>query len=169
MAEDIIINKVAQSGLVTINLETYLPKEQIIGFDMKAFLFMELILKEKDFREALKTTSFEKYKGAIVAIFCSTDAIIPVWAYMLATTYLQPVAQSVHLNTPEATATQMLLHNINAIDTQEFVDQRIVIKGCGEIPIANEAYTAITAKLVPVAKSLMYGEPCSTVPLFKKK
>ena len=163
------VNKVANSGLITINLETYLPKDDIAVFDLKAFLFMEMILKEKEFRTALKEADWEKYKGKNVAIVCSADAVIPVWAYMLVTTYLQPVAQDVYLGAEKEFYKKRLLQNIDAIDIADFDGQRIVIKGCGETPIEEYAYMEITKKLLPVAKSIMYGEPCSTVPVYKQK
>jgi hypothetical protein len=130
---------------------------------------MELILKEKDFRAALLAHDWSQYQQAHVAIYCSTDAIIPVWAYMLVAQYLQPHVASLSMSTPEAAAVQLCLRNIETMDVQPYIDQRVVIKGCGEIPIPDAAYSAITFKLRPVVKSLMYGEPCSTVPIFKRK
>lgn len=164
-----IVNKVASSGLITLNLEEYLPNGDIVTFDLKDYLFMGLILKEKDYREALKNKDWEEYRDKYVAIVCSVDAIIPVWAYMLAVTYLEPVAKDVFLGTAEEMHKYVLLKNISAIRPQTFTDQRIVVKGCGEIPIDNVAYAEITRVLRPVAKSIMYGEPCSTVPIYKKK
>ena len=167
---DEIINKVAESGLVTIDLEKYLPqKEEIAVFDLKDFLFMGMILKEKDFREALKQYDWEKYRNRNVAITCSADAIIPVWAYMLVTSYLQPVAKETLVGTEAEVYKTIFLRNISSINTAEFSDKRIVLKGCGETPIDDFAYAEATRKLLPVAKSIMYGEPCSTVPVYKKK
>jgi hypothetical protein len=167
---DEIINKVAESGLVTIDLEKYLPsKENIAVFDLKDFLFMGMILKEKDFREALKQHDWEKYRDKYVAINCSADAIIPVWAYMLVTTYLQPVAKETIVGTEKEIYKNIFLKNIASINTAEFNGSRIVLKGCGETPIDDFAYAEATRILLPVAKSIMYGEPCSTVPVFKKK
>lgn len=164
-----IINKVSESGLITLDLEEYYPKEEIITFDMKDFLFMGLILKEKDFRTALPSHNWEQYKGKNVAVTCSADAIIPVWAYMLVNTYLQPVAAYVFLGTAEELKKQIFIRKLEAIDESEYADKRVVIKGCGEIKIDDYAYLAITGKLLPVVKSIMYGEPCSTVPVYKKK
>ena len=165
-----IVNKVAESGLVTIDLEKYLPlKEQIAVFDLKDFLFMGMILKEKDFREALKQHDWEKYRNKFVAINCSADAIIPVWAYMLVTAYLQPVAKETIVGTEGDVHKAITLKNISSIDTSEFSGSRIVLKGCGETPIDDFAYAEATRILLPVAKSIMYGEPCSTVPVYKKK
>ena len=167
---DEIINKVAESGLVTIDLEKYLPqKESIAVFDLKDFLFMGMILKEKGFREALKQHDWEKYRNKSVAITCSADAIIPVWAYMLVTTYLQPVAKETIVGNEKEIYKNIFLKNISSINTSEFNGSRIVLKGCGETPIDDFAYAEATRVLLPVAKSIMYGEPCSTVPVFKKK
>jgi hypothetical protein len=167
MAE--IINKVAESALTTINLEHYLPSSNIKTFDLKDYLFMGLILKEKEYREALKQKDFSPYNNSIVCIICSADAIIPSWAYMLATTYLQAHATAIYMGTEQSVTLQLLLQNIQAIDVAPFTDKRLVIKGCGNAAITEHAYVAITHKLLPVAKSIMYGEPCSTVPIYKKK
>ena len=167
---DEIINKVAESGLITIDLEKFLPKkEEIIAFDLKDFLFMGMILKEKDFRESLKQHGWEKYRDKIVAITCSADAIIPVWAYMLVTSYLQPLAKTTLVGDEKEMYKAAILKNISSIDSSEFAGKRIVLKGCGEIPIDDFAYAEATRVLLPVAKSIMYGEPCSTVPVYKKK
>ncbi len=166
---DLLVNKVANSGLVTLNLEPFLPDGGIKVFDLKDFLFMGLILKEKDYREALKNQAWDEYQDQYVAITCSADAIIPVWAYMLAVTYLEPLAKDVYLGTAEEMHRHLLVKNIEAIDITQYEEQRLVIKGCGETPIDAIAYAAITKVLRPVAKSIMYGEPCSTVPIYKKK
>ena len=165
---EVFINKVSESGIVTIDLETYFPKEQIMVFDIKQYLFMELILKEKDFRQALKELDTEPYKNKITAITCSADAIIPMWAYMLIASELQPVAKIVILGSEEEARKKILIKNIQQINIEEFIDKRIVIKGCGETAIPEEAYLEITNLLRPVAKSIMFGEPCSTVPVYKK-
>ncbi len=163
-----IINKVAESGIITLNLEDLLPKD-IIVFDLKDFLFMELILKEKDYREALLTHDWTQYEQKDVILTCTADAIIPVWAYMLAAQYLQPVAKRIRMGKVEQASKELLLDTINQLNTDPYVDQRMVIKGCGDVHIPDEAYAMITFKLRPVAKSIMYGEPCSTVPIYKQK
>jgi hypothetical protein len=166
---EVFVNKVANSGLITLDLETYLPKGNVAVFDLKDHLFMGLILKEKDFREALKNLDWTAYGDKNVAITCSVDAIIPVWAYMLVVTYLEPVALYAYVGTEAELHKHLFLKNLSAIDPQEFSEQRVVVKGCGETPIGEFAYAEITRLLRPVTKSIMYGEPCSTVPIYKKK
>jgi Protein of unknown function (DUF2480) len=167
--EELIINKVSESQLITLNLEEYFPREEVALFDMKDYLFMGLILKEKDFREALKLLDLAIYTNKAVAVTCSADAVIPVWAYMLVASYLQPVAKEVVFGTAEELKKQLLLKNIAQLNVNDFTDKRVVIKGCGELPVGEAAYLEATKLLRPVAKSIMYGEPCSTVPIFKKK
>ena len=168
MAEP-FINKVAQSGIITLNLEDFYPAaDSISAFDLKDFLFMELILKEKDFREKLKNLDVSPYQGKYVALYCSADAVIPIWAYMLVASLLQPVAKEIFFADQAAATEKILLKNIGNLDAEKYTDERIVIKGCGELPITEAAYVEITQRLRPFAKSIMYGEPCSTVPVFKK-
>ncbi|MBL0356583.1 MAG: DUF2480 family protein [Chitinophagaceae bacterium] len=164
-----LINKVSESALVTLNLEDYYPKEAVAVFDLKDYLFMGLILKEKDFREALKNLDLAPFTGKAVAVTCSADAVIPMWAYMLVAGYMQPVATEVVFGNEEETKKQLLLKNISTLTVSDFADKRIVIKGCGDLPIGEAAYLQATKLLRPVAKSIMYGEPCSTVPIFKRK
>lgn len=163
------VNKVAESGLITIDLEKWYPRDETAVFDLKDFLFMGLILKEKDFREALKNLDWSVYQGKQVAITCTADAIIPVWAYMLIASYLEPVAAFFVLGDEKELQKQLFLKNLAAIDPAEYNDKRVVIKGCGETPIPDYVYLEITRILRPVVKSIMYGEPCSTVPVYKKK
>ncbi len=164
-----IVNKVSESGIITIDLEKFFPKEEIVSFDLKDYLFMGLILKEKEFRQALKQLDVKNYQDKNVAIHCSADAIIPMWAYMLVASLLQPVAKDAAMGTEQEVRQKLLLNNIGNIDATDYTDKRIVIKGCGETPIPEEAYLKITQLLRPVAKSIMYGEPCSTVPVYKKE
>ncbi len=165
---DEFVNKVAESGLITIDLEEYYPKEPTAIFDMKEHLFMGLIIKEKEFREALKNLDFSIYQNKNVAITCTTDAIIPVWAYMLVTTYLEPIAKEVVFGNEDFLHKTIFLKNLHTINVDDYIDKRVVIKGCGELPITEVAYVEITKRLHPVVKSIMYGEPCSTVPIYKK-
>ncbi len=166
---EVFINKVAESGIVTVDLENYYPKEAVAVFDMKDYLFMGLILKEKEFRSALKLLDTTMYHNKIVAITCTADAVIPMWAYMLVVSVLQPLAKEIVFGDEEKARKKIHIKNIAAISVKEFSDKRVVIKGCGEVPISEEAYIEITNLLRPVAKSIMYGEPCSTVPVFKKE
>lgn len=164
-----IVNKVAESGLVTLDLEDFYPKEEISVFDLKDFLFMGMILKEKEFRQALKEYNWEKFRNKAVAITCPADAIIPVWAYMLVAAHLQPVAADVLVGSADEMRKKIFLKNIDAINPDEYAGKKIVVKGCGNKPIGEFAYAEITRRLLPVAQSIMYGEPCSTVPVYKKK
>ena len=163
------VNKVAESGIITFDLEDFYPKEEIKIFDLKDFLFMGLILKEKDYRAALQTTDWSVYENKNVCIICSADAIIPMWAYMLAATNLQPTAKNVVFGEEKRLIESVILKQLAKINTEEFRDKRVVVKGCGEVSIPETAYVEITNILRPVAKSIMYGEPCSTVPIFKKQ
>ncbi len=163
-----LVNRVAASGLITLNLEDFFPAEEVVAFDLKEYLYMELILKEKDFRAALKAHDWTQYEGKSLALFCSTDAIIPVWAYMLVTAYASPHVVQIFQGTPEAfyqVAFQMALAQI---DGAEYEQKRVVIKGCSNKPVPPSAYVELTRKLRPYAQSIMYGEPCSTVPIFKR-
>lgn len=166
---DVIVNKVASSGIVTLDLEKYIPAGDVATFDLKDHLFMGLILKEKDFREALKAYDWTVYSNKNVAVTCSVDAIIPVWAYMLVAAYLQPHAKDIFTGTAAEMQKHLFLKNIAAIDTSQYQGQRVVVKGCGDVAIEPFAYLEITKCLRPVAKSIMYGEPCSTVPIYKSK
>ncbi|MEP7251443.1 MAG: DUF2480 family protein [Ginsengibacter sp.] len=166
--QDLIVNKVAQSALVTIDLERFYPEGELKIFDLKDHLFMELVLKEKDYREALKNLDFSSYKDKNVGITCSADAIIPVWAYMLAASYLEPFAKEIVFGNETTLNDLLFLKNLWKLDPAEFSGKRIVVKGCGEKKIPETAYVEITKILRPVARSIMYGEPCSTVPIYKE-
>jgi hypothetical protein len=165
---DAIVNKVAESGLITLDLEEYYPKGEIVEFDLKEFLFHGLILKEKDFREAMKSHSWGSYTSKNVAVNCSADAIIPAWAYMLVASDLQPFAADVFLGTRKEMLKHLFLKNLEKIDPGGFAGERVIIKGCGDASIGEYAYLEITKRLRPVVKSLMYGEACSAVPVYKK-
>lgn len=169
MSEEKIINRVAESGIITLNLEAFFPDEkELAPFDLKAFLFMELMLKEKEFRSSLKQLDLSPFTNKIIAVHCSTDAIIPMWAYMLVSATLKPIAQRVVFGTSAEVSQKLLIENIRTISAEDYRDQRVVIKGCGEKPIPQEAYLEITNILIPVAKSVLFGEPCSTVPVYKR-
>jgi hypothetical protein len=168
MAET-IVNKVAESGLITLDLEEYYPKEEIVVFDLKDYLFMELILKEKDFRAALQNHDWNQYQNKNVALTCTADAIIPMWAYMLVTGYLQPFANEIIFGNKETAISTLILENLSKIKGEAFADKRVVVKGCGDVHIPESAYVELTNRLRPFVKSIMYGEPCSTVPIYKRK
>ncbi len=167
--DDVIINRVANSGLITIDLEDFLPTEPIEVFDLKDHLFRGLILKEKDFREALKNLDWETYRNKYVAITCSADAIIPLWAFMLVTAYAQPIAKDVYAGTVEEMKKHVALKNMASMKLEDFAGQRVIIKGCGDQQVDSTIYAEITKQLRPVAKSIMYGEACSNVPIYKAK
>lgn len=166
---EIVNNKVADSGLISLDLASFIPNNEIVLFDIKPFLFMELILKEKDFRASLLNVDWSVYENKIVGIYCSTDAIIPMWANMLIVSALTMFAEAVYFGDMNKVREQVLLNSISKINANDYAEQRVVIKGCGETPISESAYVAITQKLRPTVKSIMYGEPCSTVPVYKKK
>lgn len=157
------------SGLVSLDLEIFLPDETILSFDLKDYLFMGMILKEKDFREALKNLNLSVYQDKHVAIYCSAEAIIPVWAYMLVASTIAPVAKTIYTGTPAETEKQLVLEKIRTTNASQYSGQRIVVKGCGDREIGPYAYAEITRALRPFVKSIMYGEPCSTVPVYKNK
>ncbi len=163
-----IVNRVAQSPIITIDLEEIYPREERVTFDLKPFLYQELMLREKDFREALKSIVWNLYSNKWVAIYCTVDAIVPNWAFMLVATYLNPIAKGYvigNLNTLEIFVAESCL---NKIDSEIFRDRPVVVKGCSKIDIPLFAYGRIISMVQDKAKSIMYGEPCSTVPLYKK-
>jgi hypothetical protein len=166
--EQPLVNRVAASGLVTLDLETFFPKEELAVFDLKDYLFMGLILKEKNFREALKDHDWSHYKGKNLVVFCSADAIIPVWAYMLVTVYAAPFAATVFQGTPDEFLKMAFQNALSNLDPADYDGQRIVVKGCSDKPVPPSAYVELTRKLQPHAQSIMYGEPCSTVPIYKR-
>ncbi len=168
MAEELLVNRVANSGLLTLNLEEWFPDEPLLSFDMKNYLFMELILKEKDFREALAAHDWTQYEGKNLALFCSADAIVPYWAFMLVAIKAAPFAKRVLQCTPENFVERTYADALAKIDIAQYADKRIVIKGCSQKPVPISAYVELARLLTPVAKSIMYGEPCSTVPLYKQ-
>ncbi len=168
VGEGSIINKVAASGLITIDLEDYYFEGERVLFDIKDVLFQGLVLREKDFREYIKNEDWTKYKDKYVALSCSVDAIVPTWAYMLLTISLEPFAKKIVFGNLETLETVLFNDALGKLNVNDYKDARIVIKGCGKLPVPNAAYIEITRLLRPVAKSIMYGEPCSTVPLYKQ-
>jgi len=162
-----IKNKVASSPLITINLEDFLPKGERVIYDLKDNLYEGIILREKEFRTFLKENDWSVYEGKHVAVSCSVDAIIPNWAFMLLTTKIAPFASTVVYGNLEALEDEIIRKAIRNLDPETYRDKKIVIKGCGEIEIPTSAFMEIVSILQPVVASIMYGEPCSTVPVFK--
>ncbi len=164
---DEIVNKVSNSGLITIDLEEFYPEGERVLLDVKPLLFQELILKEKDFREFIKNEDWSKYKNKFVAITCTNDAIVPTWAYMLLSLALESHAKKIVFGNLEQLETILFEEALSKMDFSQYKDARIVIKGCSGKPVPTNAFVKLTAALKPLAKSIMYGEPCSTVPLYK--
>ncbi len=162
-----ITNKVDQSGLITLDLETLKPAGEIMSFDLGPFLFEGLILREREFRENLKQHDWNLYRDKWVALTCTADAIIPLWAYMLVTSCLEPVAKKVFCGTREAMQSSLFEAAIDSLDVSSYAGQRVVIKGCSNEAVPLSAYVAITEKLRPHVRSIFFGEPCSTVPIYK--
>jgi hypothetical protein len=162
-----IVNKVAQSGLVTLDPANFYPQGERVLYDIKDNLFMGLMLREKDFREFVKAHDWSQYQGKHVAVTCTEDAIVPAWAYMLLANRLAPYALEVVFGNLEVLETVLFVKSIATINPEQYRDQRVVIKGCGDISVPVSAYVELTKKLTPVVKSLMFGEPCSTVPIYK--
>lgn len=164
-----IINKVAGSGLKTLDLEEYYDASGRADFDLAQTLFQGLVLREKDFRAFVKDFDWNIYADKNVAVFCSADAIVPVWAFMLVATKLSGIAKHFILGDRQELEKELFRKALAAIDPQDFLAAKVVIKGCSKLPVPTSAYLEITKILAPVASSIMYGEPCSTVPVYKKK
>ena len=163
-----IVNRVANSTLVNLDLEEMYPKGNRVLFDLKDFLFDEAVLKEKDFRVQLKEHNWQQYKDCFVAISCSVDAIIPSWAYMLVATYLEKYAKTVIRGNLEQLESVLYFKVFDQMDWEKYRDAKVIIKGCSNLPVPESAYVEATRRLRPVAASIMYGEACSSVPLFKR-
>ena len=167
--EDEIINRVANSKLMVVDLEDYYPKGQRTVFDIKDWLFHELVLREKDFREYVNQHDWSQYQDHYIALTCTSDAIVPAWAFMLLTMHLQPYAKKIVVGNLEQLETSIYQDIIQNLETNAFVDQMLIIKGCAHKPVPANAYIMLSQKLKPLAKSIMYGEACSSVPLYKRK
>lgn len=168
MEEQEIINRVAKSPIVTLNLEDYYHPGERVVYDLAQNLFQGLILREKDFRDFLKEHDWSQYEGKNVALICSADAIVPTWAYMLLATKLEPYANMVVFGDKELLEFALFKKALAEFDLELIKDRPIVVKGCGDLPIPESVYVEITRLIRPYAKSIMYGEPCSTVPLYKR-
>lgn len=166
--DDTIINRVAESGIETFNLENYFDTKAMVTLDITAGLFMGMMLKEKDFRQWIKDHDWEMYRDKNVAIVCTADTIIPTWAYMLVASKLHKVASFYILGNEQQLSATLFQRALAAVDVTLYSDKRVVIKGCGDLKIPESAYVEISRLLLPVVKSLMFGEPCSTVPVYKR-
>ena len=164
-----IVNMVAQSGLVTLDPASFYPAGERLVYDIKDNLYMGLFLREKDFREFVKGHDWAQYTGKSVALTCTEDAIVPAWAYMLIANKLSPYAKEVVFGDATVLETVLFERAMAKLDVEQYRDQRVVIKGCGDTEVPVSAYVELTRKLTPVAKSIMFGEPCSTVPIYKRK
>ena len=167
MDQNEIVNRVANSSLVTLNLEELFPTGEQAEVDLKDLLFQHLILREKDLREFIKIHEWRQYVHKNVAVFCSADAIIPTWAYMLISIALQPYAKLIVFGSREVLTMRLFKDALDHVDWEKFRDAKVVIKGCSDVHVPESAYVEAAARLRPVAASILYGEPCSTVPLYK--
>jgi hypothetical protein len=166
---DEIVNKVANSSLEVFDLEDYFPTEPLVVFDISQFLFEGFLLKEKEFRADLKAFNWDSYTNQYVALTCTTDAILPAWAFMLVSSYLQPVAKKVVQGNVQQLKIAIYQDIINKIDFSVYQDKPVIIKGCSKKPIPEEAYVMAIQPMMQVARSIMFGEACSAVPMFKRK
>ncbi|WP_417610692.1 DUF2480 family protein [Owenweeksia hongkongensis] len=167
--EDFIENKIANSGLITLSLEDYYPKGERKHLDIAPWLYEGIMLREKDFRASVQNHDWGQYQDCYVWVGCSEDAIIPQWAYMLLSSSLAAFAKKVVYGNREQLETVLMDEAIQQADLSELTDQRVIIKGCGDLPIPPHAYVSLVSRLQPIVKSIMYGEACSTVPIYKKK
>ena len=169
MTTNEIKNRVADSGIVNVDLSDYAPKENILELDLKQFLFDGLVLKEKEFRVALKEFDFNKYDGKVVAVFCGANVIVPMWAYMLITTYLNNANAKIYFGNKNKVTQAIIKENIDGINVDDYKEKRVIVNGCSNIKLSEGLFIAITKKLQKNVKSLMFGEACSAVPIFKNK
>ncbi len=162
-----IVNRVASSAIISLDLETYFQEGPRKSFDLRSYLFQEIIIREKDFRQSLKETDWEEFRDALVSVYCSVDAIIPTWAYMLVMTYLEGVAKEAVIGDSEDLEKYVMTKSLQQINPKDFEGRPVVVKGCGKLPVPIHAYGEIVRILKGSARSIMYGEPCSTVPVYK--
>ncbi|NEN25100.1 DUF2480 family protein [Cryomorpha ignava] len=164
-----IVNKIANAGLNVLEMSRFTSDEEIQTIDIASQLWQGIALKEKDFRAYISETDWSAFDNKYVAVFCSVDAIVPNWAFMLIASSLAPHTQHIYFGKPAEYASYIVLQRIEKLDLEEFRDQRVMVKGCGDKAIDFSAFGALAARLTPVVKSLMFGEPCSTVPVYKRK
>ena len=169
MEQQEIINRVANSVLQVFDLEDYYPEGERATIDIAQWLWEGFVLKEKDFRDSLKNHEWQQYAGKYIALTCTTDAIVPAWAYMLITVHLQPFAKKVIQGNLQELNVAIYQDILNGLDYAAYEDKPVIIKGCSRKPVPQEAYVMASQKLLPVAKSIMFGEACSSVPLYKRK
>ena len=162
------LNRVANSSVITFDLEDLYPKGERVTYDLKINLFQELILKEKDFREFVKNHDWKQYKGKLVNVICSVDAIVPIWAFMVVVSNIEPFARKVIIGTNQELESELYREIFDSYDWQQFQDSKVVIKGCSKIKIPDYIYGEATHRLAPIAKLIMFGEACSSVPVYKK-
>jgi hypothetical protein len=168
-SEHEIVNRVASSALISFDLEAYYQPGDRVVLDIKDQLFQGIILKEKDFRNYIKTNDWSQFKNKYVAITCSVDAIVPTWAYMLLSIALEPFSNEIVFGSLEELEIQLFRSALNKVDWLKYKDAKVVIKGCSKVNVPVAVYVEATNKLKPLAASIMFGEPCSTVPLFKRR
>ncbi|PWL27332.1 MAG: hypothetical protein DCO96_11340 [Fluviicola sp. XM-24bin1] len=166
---DEIVNRVKESGLIAMDLADFKPKVELTGIDLAEQLWQGLVLKEKDFRAWIKSNDWESFASKAVYVYCSADAIVPTWAYMLVASKLQESGADYVIGSVEELSSKLLMDKIHALDLSEYQDGRIIIKGCADVHQPEVAMSELVRKLQPVAKSIMYGEPCSTVPVYKRR
>ena len=164
-----IINKVAKAGLISLDIKDFYPRGIRATIDLKEQLWQELVLKEKDFRSWVKQFDWNKFQGQNVGVWCSADAIVPTWAYMLIATELEGIADFIAFGNEEKLEVALVQSHIQSLDLTEYKDQRVIIKGCSDISAAEVAFLELTKALKPIVKSLMFGEACSSVPVYKKR
>lgn len=164
-----IVNRVAASNLITFDLEELYPVGDRVSFDIKDLLFQGLILKEKEFRDFVKNHDWAQYTGKHVAVTCTADAIVPTWAFMVVAVALKPFAATVFFGSPDELENHLFMQKLDQVDWNKFLDAKVVVKGCSKVNVPVSAYVEVANRLQPLVSSLMFGEPCSTVPLFKRK
>lgn len=167
-ADKKLVNRVAQSGIITYVLEDLAPSSDIQEFDIAEYLWQGLVLREKEFRAAMKDVEWARYGDNVLCVYCSADAIVPTWAYMLVTSHAVKHSADVHMGTREDFLKAWYAARIEDLNIEDFTDARVVVKGCSKKDVPESAYVALVKKLQPHVRSLMYGEPCSTVPVYKR-